>query len=354
MTKTNKAQYEILKHGTEAWNLWREANPTIWPDLMDAELPYTKLDSVNLENANLLRANLEGASLIGARLRNANLKEANLKRTDLTRADLEEANLYGAQLQEANMIRTNLIRANLVKAGFDRNRLDFATFGETSFDHNLVLGGIGLDLIFHTKTAILDVQVFERAAQAARGNREKKQSIKWFFQNAGVTERIVRAALEALSQPPSWSSCFISYSHDDKEFVELLCSALSHLGVPCSKDDDRFEVGVRVSERAAGEIIRNDRTLLCCSRRSLWSNWVIEEAEVALEREEKQGRSVLVPLDLDGCLLENPYRPGGPSLVQKLRGRVIGDFQKWREPVAFKDSLNRLLETLRADSGLTD
>jgi uncharacterized protein YjbI with pentapeptide repeats len=342
----------ILAGGVDEWNRWRKANPAIWPDLPKVQLPAENLDGINLENANLRQANLEGASLTGANLRNANLMEANLQRSCLTRANLQEANLYKAELQEAEMGRANLVDANLIKARIKKTQFSFATFGQTSFDHHLILGGIGLDLIYHTETSILDVQVFEEANRAVRGNRDMEQRVRWFFQNAGVTERIVKAALEALALPRTWSSCFVSYSHVDREFVGQLCASLDRLGIPYRWDDQGFDVGSRTIEQIAGEIIRNDRTLLCCSWASLTSHWVELEAEVALEREEKQGRPVLVPLDLDGCLLDNPYRPDGPALAKKIRDRVIGDFRQWRNPDRFDASLARLAESLKAGGSL--
>ena len=348
----NPEPIAILAAGVDEWRKWREANPSIWPDLSGAQLPAARLNGVNLENANLRQANLEGASLVEANLRNANLMEANLKRACLTKADLREVNLYKAKLQEAEMGRADLTHSNLIKAEIEKTQLSFATFGQTSFDHNLILGGIGLDVIYHRGTSIIDVQVFEHANRAVRGNRDMEQRVRCFFQNAGVTERIVKAALEALAQPRIWNSCFISYSHADREFVDQLCSSLTRLEIPYSRDDQRFEVGSRAIDRMASEIIRNDRTLLCCSRASLTSHWVEQEAEIALEREEKQGRSVLVPLDIDGCLLDNPYRPDVPALAKKIRDRVSGDFRKWRDPERFEDSLGRLAESLKAGGSL--
>jgi uncharacterized protein YjbI with pentapeptide repeats len=340
-------ELEILKGGVSQWNEWREKNPAVWPDLRGADLAKGKLDGVNLENANLLQANLEGATLSDAKLRNANLKEANLRRAVLTRADLHDANLCQAKLQEADLVRANLVHANLIKAGSERTRFDFATFGQTAFDHGLIEGGIGLERIFHVDTAIVDVRIFERANLFVQRNPEMHQAVRRFFKNAGVTERIIKAALEALSQTFEWRSCFISYSHIDKNFVERLCSRLEERGISCLRDEGGLDAGSQVFEGVAGGIIHQDRTLLCCSWASLNSGWVEKEADLALEREEKQRKSVIIPLDLDGCLLETQYRPDAPSLALKLRERVAADFRNWSDPGSFETALNRLTEKLR-------
>jgi uncharacterized protein YjbI with pentapeptide repeats len=345
-------ELEILEGGVAKWNEWREMNPAVWPDLRGADLTRGKLDGIDLENANLLQANLAGATLSDAKLRNANLKEADLRRAVLTRADFQEANLYRAKLQEADMVRANLVHANLIKAESERTRFDFAIFGQTAFDDGIIDGGIGLERIFHVDTSIVDVQIFERAARFVQQHPEMQQAVRRFFKNAGVTERIIKAALEAMSQTLEWSSCFVSYSHIDKDFVRQLCSSLEARGISCLRDDGGLDAGSHVFEGVAGGIIHQDRILLCCSWASLTSGWVEKEADLALEREEKQGKSVIIPLDLDGCLLEAQYRPDAPPLAKKLRERVTADFKGWSDSGSFEAALNRLAARLRVNVGL--
>ncbi len=57
----NKKHLAIIKKGVDVWNKWREGNPDIVPDLVDANLR-----GVYLRNADLSRANLTGADLSGA------------------------------------------------------------------------------------------------------------------------------------------------------------------------------------------------------------------------------------------------------------------------------------------------
>ncbi|HSS52471.1 MAG TPA: toll/interleukin-1 receptor domain-containing protein, partial [Thermoanaerobaculia bacterium] len=131
-----------------------------------------------------------------------------------------------------------------------------------------------------------------------------------------------------------------------------LCSSLEDRNISYLRDEGGLDAGAHVFEGVAGGIIHQDRTLLCCSWASLTSGWVEKEADLALEREEKQGKSVIIPLDLDGCLLETQYRPDAPPLALKLRERVAADFRNWRDPGSFETALNLLAEKLRVRVGL--
>jgi uncharacterized protein YjbI with pentapeptide repeats len=134
----------ILKKGVEAWNEWRQENPSIKPNLCFADLIRTNLIGANLGGANLsgtklneaklkkanlffaylAHANLSGADLSEANLTNANLDEANLTNANLSEADLFgaflfNANLEGADLRSADLFSANLANANLSKANLE-------------------------------------------------------------------------------------------------------------------------------------------------------------------------------------------------------------------------------------------
>ena len=104
----NEEHLAILKQGVEAWNRWREENPTIRPDLSGANL-----SEANLIKADLRRADLRGADLRLAHLRKALLGKADLRGADLGKADLRGADLRGADLGEANLRGADLRGADL-------------------------------------------------------------------------------------------------------------------------------------------------------------------------------------------------------------------------------------------------
>ena len=96
----NEEHVKILKQGAEVWNKWRRENPSVRPDLIEANLSW----------ANLIETNLRGADL----------SEAILSWAILRRADLSDANFSGTNLRGANLSRANLSRAmNLTQEQID-------------------------------------------------------------------------------------------------------------------------------------------------------------------------------------------------------------------------------------------
>jgi hypothetical protein len=122
----NLDHLKILQQGVEAWNSWRVREPSIVPDLREADLNNASMSRANLEEAKLSRASLIGADLRGADLGWANLNwadlsgaylnEANLRQATLGEAKLIFADLFGADLRKANLTGTSLIGADLREA----------------------------------------------------------------------------------------------------------------------------------------------------------------------------------------------------------------------------------------------
>ncbi len=87
-----------LKQGVTTWNLWRQENANIRPDLHDAVL-----ESLDLRGANLAGADLGGANLAKANLEHANLAEADLRGSDLRGTDLGSSNLRGVNFSKSTI-----------------------------------------------------------------------------------------------------------------------------------------------------------------------------------------------------------------------------------------------------------
>jgi uncharacterized protein YjbI with pentapeptide repeats len=64
----NAYHLELLRQGVDVWNAWREKEPSVTPDLAEANLMVANLIKVNLSAAILVRANLRLANLSGAHL----------------------------------------------------------------------------------------------------------------------------------------------------------------------------------------------------------------------------------------------------------------------------------------------
>jgi uncharacterized protein YjbI with pentapeptide repeats len=114
----NADHLERLRQGVDAWNDWRAKEPTVRPDLSDADLGGANLRDVDLREANLSRAKLTEANLSRAKLRRAYLAGAWVERANLTSAELwlarlEEAYLKGTDLRGADLVGATFWRAHL-------------------------------------------------------------------------------------------------------------------------------------------------------------------------------------------------------------------------------------------------
>lgn len=118
---------DILKHGVEVWNQWREKRPEIQPDLSSTNLDRAKLSEINLSGAQLKESTFREADLSWADLSRTNLHYADLNRANLSKADLHEAALIGANLNDADLSGANLNWAVLIGARLERANLK-ATF----------------------------------------------------------------------------------------------------------------------------------------------------------------------------------------------------------------------------------
>ncbi len=132
----NPDHLEILKKGVDVWNRWRKQNPTVIPDLQDANLEdpeYPIMNRINLSRANMTRAfaqfryisgaDLTGAQLVEAQLWGANLSCSRLTGADLSRACLRQAFLDHADLQQARLVETDLSQACAMNAKLCQARL---------------------------------------------------------------------------------------------------------------------------------------------------------------------------------------------------------------------------------------
>jgi uncharacterized protein YjbI with pentapeptide repeats len=119
----DQTHLDVLLQDVEAWNEWREQNPSTRPDLSEADLTGANLSRADLTNAYLSSgtpyiypynaANLTGADLTGANLFSVSLFEVNLTGANLTGANLSEANLSGVDLTDVNLKWTSLYGADL-------------------------------------------------------------------------------------------------------------------------------------------------------------------------------------------------------------------------------------------------
>jgi uncharacterized protein YjbI with pentapeptide repeats len=119
---------EILRRGPQAWNAWREQNPSILPLLTDARLTLSErqLGRINGGPVHLQSACLQDAFLRFAALSEADLEASDLTSADLVHARLDRANLRGANLNNAILDHADFAGANLSNANLSGASLDHA------------------------------------------------------------------------------------------------------------------------------------------------------------------------------------------------------------------------------------
>lgn len=116
---------------------------------------------------------------------------------------------------------------------------------------------------------------------------------------------------------------FISYSHDDSNFVLKLYERFKT--EQASVWLDRHDMVAGSIERQATQGIRmNDVVVLVLSDSSLKSDWVWDEIEVALKKENEEDRDILCPISIDNAWKE-PHR-NKRRLMNQITERFIVHF----------------------------
>ena len=253
----NPEHLEILKQGVKVWNQWREENPGVQPDLSKADLTKESFMRSNPRVASLTKLEVLREIATGDHLRGANLSGANLGGANLTGADLRDVNLIGSYLNSANLSGANLTRADLGKVQLVGSNLLRATFREAHFKDTVLYGTLfidanltgaqGLNRCFHYGRSTLDHRTLAKSGLLPEA----------FLRGCGLSDLEIMSArllyadltpgeitdigyeIIRLRSDPSiqYYSCFISYSHQDKDFARRLHDSLQNTGIRCWLDE---------------------------------------------------------------------------------------------------------------------
>jgi uncharacterized protein YjbI with pentapeptide repeats len=159
----------LLRCGTYSWNIWRERNPDIKPDLSGEDLsdiilcPESHCPAPNL--CTKATANFSQANLRGTNFSNAQLAEADFSKADLREAILDSAKLPKANFSEANLTAAKLRKAELWQANFSEAKLIGANFGEA------VLSETSFSRANLTKAILLRTDLMDADFNEARLNQ---------------------------------------------------------------------------------------------------------------------------------------------------------------------------------------
>ncbi|HKP45223.1 MAG TPA: toll/interleukin-1 receptor domain-containing protein [Pyrinomonadaceae bacterium] len=255
-------------------------------DFRNAILRGSKFSRTDVSNANLRGADLRGTNFIGTNLYGTLFEYANLGDTDL-----REANMVSAELQDVT-----------VKGA----RFEGARFGKTTIGAVDLSGACGLPDVVHVAPSVIGSDTLEMTAAGLAHQPDRvADEVFAFFTKAGVHRELLDVFRTWIGKPIEFYSCFISYSHADKEFARRLYDALQGRGIRCWLDEHQILPGDNIYDVVDRGIRLWDKVLLCCSEASLTSWWVDKELSTAFEKEQalqkERGAKVfaVVPLDID-------------------------------------------------------
>jgi len=305
-------------------------------NLQRANLTLANLKLADLSGANLIHANLTGAKLSsaylpGAKLHGTNLVCADLHGANLEDANLEDANLFQANLTDANLHGVNLTNVNLHGAKLHGANLTKAMLVDTVFTDADLAGVTGLEKCVHGGPSTIDHRTLQKSGPLPLA----------FLRGVGLPDNFIDYLPSLLNQPIQHYSCFISYSSKDDEFAHRIHADLQNSGVRCWFAPHDLPIGDKILDALDAAIRLRDKVVLILSEHSITSNWVEDEVTAGFEEERKRDQIVLFPVRLDEAVMNT-----NEAWAAKLRARNIGDFRKWKDHDAYKQSLARVLRDL--------
>ncbi len=395
----NEEHLKILRQGAAVWNAWRRKHPRTAPDLRNADLQGVDLQGTNLQGtdfeganlqgaallhtdleranlrdadlrdadlrdvylrgANIQSASLQGASLQGADLPDTDLKSTDLRRTNLRDADLRDAGLLGAKLQQAHLQGVDLRGANLQAIDLRGANLQDARLGGGILGDLDLSQAKGLERVEHRGPSTIGTDTLAKSQGQIPGAFLRGCGLAdWEIEAArlyhpdlpeaeriDVTYEIIRIQGES---PIQINPLFLSYSHDDGDFIDALEPWLNAHRIRFWRDVHDMKAG-RIEKQIDRAMRLNPTVLLVLSGHSVESDWVEWEASKARKlerryRKEGKPRDVLCPVALDEAWKTCDW-PG--PLRRQVEKYFILDFSAWEDPGTFKAQFRRLDEGLK-------
>ena len=130
------------------------------------------------------------------------------------------------------------------------------------------------------------------------------------------------------------SSIFLSHNHNDKPFVNELARYLTDYGITVWVDQAEIKIGESLLEKVSTGIFESAFIGVVLSKNSINSEWVARELRMAMDKELKERRNLVLPIVL--------YEGALPDF---LRDRLYADFSKANK---YYTELAKLLSVLGA------
>lgn len=320
----NREHLEILLQGVEPWNEWRKANSH---DVWVADLSEVSLGGADLKGAYFLRTDLRESDF-----RDADLTEAYFGGSNVVGAnfkDFLDADLRGADFSWADLARTIFNNTDLRGANFYQ-----ALIGSSIFAGCDLTDAIELESCRHTRQSFIDPTTLINSGRLPLP----------FLRGCGLSDAFITYISSFREEPIQFYSCFISYSSKDHDFADRLYSDLQNRGVRCWFAPEDLKIGDRFRDRIDESIRLHDKLLLILSENSVASPWVSDEVEAAIEREHREGRTVLFPIKIDDAVIESEQ--AWAATIR--RTKHIGDFTGWKDHDLYRKAFDRLVRDLKA------
>lgn len=123
---------------------------------------------------------------------------------------------------------------------------------------------------------------------------------------------------------------FISYSHRDKKFVNLLTNRLREHNIDVWLDSKEISIGSNIAERIKNGISNVDFFILILSKNSADSKWVNYELSATILNEISRQETIILPVLIEDCQI--PF---------SLQDRLYADFR-----FSFDKGFNSLLNAI--------
>ena len=165
---------------------------------------------------------------------------------------------------------------------------------------------------------IRDMKCYLRAKRYAEKANRLGPGLGWLQDNL---ERV---------RSKSWPRCFISYSTADAPAAEQLFDDLVAAGVECWLAPKKLKPGELFPTEIAQRIHAAQKVILILSERSIASNWVAQEMDLAFKQEEIRGELMIMPLAIDrtylGCSIEWVVRLRERKHILNMENHRVGEY----------------------------